>query len=457
MAAVKPRAEPEAPRRKPERTTLTDLGIERKRPPASGRVEIWDKLTPGFAVRISSSGHRSWWVKYRTDGRQHMFCLGSLIDIPTVDEARDAARKHLRNAKQGINPLAIRRAPPPPPPPPRLTVQKLTDDFVTWYEKARGKPWGGKGRLVSHVLASWGNRAAADITKKDVHSLLDGLITTGGLNQGANRVRASLHTLFAWAAEREFVPSNPVGGVKAPLPEVKGDRVLDDKELVTIWGAAESLGIAARGIIRLLILTAQRRTEVASMRWSDIDFDYKLRIKQDGEERLISCPLWVLEAADTKANRRHEVPLSPSAVTVLKSLPRLGDYCFTTNGKTPISGFSKIKIKLDEKVAELATAEAKKSGSGRAELIAPWTLHDLRRSAATGMGALDVPQYVISEVLNHASQGVTARYNRHQYLGQKREALDMLAQHIESIIKAKAAKSSNLLDTAVGNVVKFRR
>jgi integrase len=255
-------------------------------------------------------------------------------------------------------------------------------------------------RLELHILPAWRDRKIVDIRRADVRALLDGL-------EGVvlpNRVLALVKTIFRYALSQDWIDFSPAEGIRKPQIERERDRVLTMREVAQIWNAAELLGYPFGPYIRLLILTAQRRTEVASMRWDDLDLDGSM---------------WTIPAADTKGERRHFVPLSAAAVQILKPLPRLGVHVFTTDGRTHMTNYAKLKTRLDGFVA--ATGGA----------VAAWRLHDLRRSAATHMVRLGVREEVVGRVLNHAATGVTARvYALHSYGPEKRQALDTWAEAV---------------------------
>jgi integrase len=178
--------------------------------------------------------------------------------------------------------------------------------------------------------------------------------------------------------------------------------------------------------LQLALLTGQRRTEVAEMRWPDVDLDQKA---------------WTLSAEQTKASRAHVVPLSDAVVAILTALPRKtrtmpngttrpSEWVFTTTGSAPISGFSKAKEIVERKVAA-----ARKEADNSAESMPDWGIHDLRRTAATEMGRLGTAEFIISKVLNHAAAGVTGQvYNRYEYLAEKRHALDAWARYLDTLV-----------------------
>jgi integrase len=229
----------------------------------------------------------------------------------------------------------------------------------------------------------------------------------------ANDVYAALRRLFNWCVEREIVAASPLTGLRAPADAKSRERTLSDKELAAVWEAAVKLGYPFGPFIQILILTAQRRTEVARMRWQQIDLD---------------AGTWTLDGEDTKAKRKHVVPLSSQALEILRSLPE-GDgpgFVFTKTGATPISGFSKAKKRLD-------------ALSG----VTDWELHDLRRTATTGLISLGVSEFLASRILNHAPKtllGVTAVYNRYGYLPEMRRALEAWAAHVTGAEEGEPAK-----------------
>jgi integrase len=187
-------------------------------------------------------------------------------------------------------------------------------------------------------------------------------------------------------------------------------------EVKRVWEAAELLGYPFGPFVRALLLTGQRRTEVASMQWSDVDLSEKT---------------WILRAADTKGERMHLVPLSPPMVALLRSLPGLGKHVFTSDGETYISGFTKIKSRLDSFIA----------ASG--DPVPHWTLHDLRRTVSSHMARLDISSDVRGRVLNHAVQGVTDRhYTPYDFHSQKRSALARWSAEVLKALEGKPTGKS---------------
>jgi integrase len=266
----------------------------------------------------------------------------------------------------------------------------------------------GRRRRVS-LVDRWGTRRIGDITDTDIIEVLDRV--SGYAPILANRLHAVLSGLFTWARKKRLVAANPCAGLDRPAEERSRDRVLDDKELRKVWLAAGELGHPYAGVVRLLILTGQRRNEIAEARWSEIDL----------EERALHLP-----KERTKNGRAHDVPLSAQALAVVAGLPRLvdADLVFTINRK-PITGFSRMKERLDE-------------ASG----VADWTLHDLRRTVASGLQRLGVRLEVTEAVLNHRSgsmAGIVGVYQRHDYASEKRDALQRWADYVDALVSGQKA------------------
>jgi integrase len=228
-----------------------------------------------------------------------------------------------------------------------------------------------------------------------------------------NRVLTTIKTVFRYALSRDWIDASPVEGIAKPKAESSRDRVLDMGEIARVWRAAGLLGYPNGHFVRMLILTAQRRSEVAGMRWTSLDVDQGT---------------WTLSADETKAARSHLVPLSTAAMDIVKSAPEMGPFVFTTDGETHIFNFAKTKQLLDKFIA------------AKGEPLPGWTLHDLRRSAATHMVRLSIAETIVGRVLNHAATGVTARvYALHSYAPEKRSALDRWAQEVMRAVSGEGA------------------
>jgi integrase len=259
----------------------------------------------------------------------------------------------------------------------------------------------------------WRNRPIASITRRDVIDLVEGLAARGAGVQ-PNRALSRLGALFRWAVDKDRLTASPAERVRPVTQEQARDHVLSDPELRWFWRACDEIGRPFGPLAKLLLLTAQRRDEVAGMTWAEVD---------------LARGVWTIPRHKAKNSREHEVQLSAAAATVLQSLPRRCDLVFTTTLKTPVSGFSMSKrrihsVMLSSRQAELGT---------KGDVIPNWTLHDLRRTATTGMARLKIPPHVVDRILNHtggAIRGVAAVYNRFEYLEERRAALEAWGRYV---------------------------
>ena len=224
----------------------------------------------------------------------------------------------------------------------------------------------------------------------------------------ARRVFETATRIFNWALDRGDIKASPFAAMKPPVKKEPRDRALKDHEIKAVWAAWAEQAYPYGPLQQLLLLLGQRRSEVAEMLWSEVDFD-----KRE----------WTIPASRSKSKREHIVPLPDAAVEILESLPRFtdGDFVFTTTGRRPVNDFSKAKIRTDQILHDQDSP------------IKNWRVHDLRRTCRTGMARLGVPEIVSERVLNHQAQGLTKIYNLHEYLPEKRDALARWAQEVQNI------------------------
>jgi integrase len=407
---------------------LTVAAIEKLKPDPQRRLEIPDGRLPGLYLIIQPGGAKSWAVRYRYAGRSRKFTIGP---YPAFDlgAARQEASQALQRAQRGGDPAREKRLE-------RRRKTEAKDDFesvvrlfIERYSKQNNRTWGRVARAFGLVpsndepcaawpaikgglVARWGDRRIGDIARIDIIDLLDAIVARGAPIM-ANRTLAHLRKLFNWALDSELVTASPCAGVKPRAPEQSRDRVLSDAELKALWRAAEAMQGQFGPIVQLLILTGQRREEVGGMRWSELDLG----------ERLLTLP-----ASRVKNKTKHTVPLSEAAIEIIRGFPprRKGiDFVFSATGRSPVSGFSRAKERLDE-LAE----------------VSDWRLHDIRRTVASGMARLKIALPVIEKVLNHRSgsfAGIVGVYQHHDFADEKRAALERWAAHVEYLTSGKRA------------------
>ena len=383
----------------------------------------FDDEVPGFGLRIRGAG-RNFLFQYRHGRQQRRMSLGK-ANAATLEGARKAAAQLHARVVLGEDPAAERADRRDV----SLTVAGLVSQFLQW-QKSRPRSDGsiglkprGLAEIERHLAVSarpLHPLPVVSITRSHVAALLGSITTASGPVAG-NRVRASLSSAFAWAVTEGLAEVNPVIGTRRN-PEAPRERVLTDDEIRILWEALPEGDYGA--IVRLLLLTGQRKTEIADLRWSEV---------RNGGSSIELAP------ARTKNGRAHVVPLSMRAAAILEMIPRradadgtLRDYVFG-NGARGFVGWSKAKTALDARIAV--------SGNP----IEPWTVHDLRRTAATKMADLGVQPHVIEQILNHVSghkSGVAGIYNQSSYATETRRAVELWATHLGQIILGTPAMSS---------------
>src|SRR5438477_8793123 len=327
---------------------LTQLAAEKLAAPPIGRIVYWDRHLPGFGVRITASGAKSWVAMYRVNGKPVMETIGSIARVPRVDDARQAARDSMAKAATGDHPVrekrikAVRSA--------TNTCKAAVDRYLAQCDRnlkpKTAREW---RRIFEHdVLPRWGERSLTDIAKSDVLELVNDKAATrerkrkgadGGAAVQAGKMLTRLRTFFGWAVANNLALADPTAGVRRPAKEAQRDRVLTDDEIRIFWSAAGELGYPFGPLFRLLLLTAQRQSEVAGMRWPEFD---------NPENPTV----WTIPGSRAKNGKPHIVQLNPLAAEVIEAVPRIEgqELLFSAMGRTPASGFGRAKERLDSRM-----------------------------------------------------------------------------------------------------------
>lgn len=399
----------------PHKAQLNDIFVRNIPVPAEGRVQYPDGKLPGFGVRVSSNGLKVFYLTYRFAGQSRRMVLGR-YPYKSLAAARAEAHTAIGQIARGIDPQKT-VSDEPAPAGKSLTFAKALDQFVQLYCSQHNRPSTAAETervLRSVFLPDWQNRDLQAISRQDILGILDAIVARGAPS-AAIHAYAAIRKFFTWCVERDLVEISPCLHLKPPAKKHSRERVLSDDELVKLWKASREIGYPFGAIFQLLLLTGQRRGEVVGMRWTEIE------LKQG---------MWTIPGARTKNGKAHSVPLTPRVRAILKALPRFESaFVFPARGKPeqPYSGYSKGKRELD------ALAD-----------LHDWTLHDLRRTAATGMAELGVPPHVVEKILNHSTgsfAGVAGVYNRFEYRSEMRSALRLWAAHIKKIIKRKSTEA----------------
>ncbi|MFG1432328.1 tyrosine-type recombinase/integrase [Xanthobacter sp. V2C-8] len=402
---------------------LTDTFIRGLSLPVEGRLDINDERAPGLVLRVSASGTKSWSLRYRdkVSGKIERLTIGRYPTVPLA-KAREIALKRAGGIADGENPRAAQRRA-------RaehaggITFDALTERFLTEYVAARRpKSLPTYTGALSAARKAWGQKKARELTRDDV--LLFAERRGAEAPIAANRTLAVLSKLFNWALDLRDPPvtTSPVVRIPKPGVEQARTRTLRDDEIPVLWAAFETLTPEMSRVLKVLLLTGQRLSEVVGM-----DRDELIDLGTADAR-------WLLPGMRTKNKRQHMVPLAPAVVKLLNvSMAAGGEdttFVFASRrkpgGKFDRQSFARAMKRL---IADLEEDEGNKAPVRRLKADPP-TPHDLRRTVATGLGALGVRREVIKATLNHLEGDVTEVYALYDHLTEKRAGLDAWAQHV---------------------------
>lgn len=426
-------------------------------PGATDREEI--PHSNGLYLLVETSGRKTWQVRWRFNGKACKSRLGLAIgsrsgpspaslawnsdDAFLIGEALAVATTCRDMALRGEDPAPLFKAVRMPDAPKTGTVGKAVGDYIKakTMEKARGK-WKERtasenSRFLNNVLADhWKGRTLRSITNVDVRKLMDHVTANSGPS-AAIRALAVTKGFFTWLLEEEnpdVAAPGPAHFVKAKTDPVARDVTLTDNGIVTLWQVAEKLAYPFGDIARLLLLTGQRLREVAEMEWCELDLD---------------AGLWTIPAARAKNGRRSVVVLSAPALAILKgneALKSVSGFVFTKTLKTPVSGFSGGKARIDAAMIKAVEGSAADSFAVSYETRLPseWHLHDLRRTFRSGLSRLGIRKDVAEAIMNHASGKVEEIYDRDDMIDSKRLAFEAWAKFVLSLMPGSADANAPL-------------
>ncbi|WP_033924857.1 tyrosine-type recombinase/integrase [Sphingomonas sp. 35-24ZXX] len=398
-------------------TTLTDAKLKGLKPPVTGQVELSDAQVPGLRARISPRGSITFIIRKRIGDRVRNITVGRYGERFGIAAARKHARTILSDIEAGKDPTTA------------LASQKRTGAAggtirALWpaykASKADLRSIGEVERIFDrYILPALGDRMADAVTRADVSAAIDKIAETAPVMGRA--VHAQLSAFYSWAMPRlDRLPSNPCRDAGRPAKPKARDRVLTDDELRALWLEAEAQPLPWGAAVKLLVLTGQRRSEVFEAEWPEFDLD---------------AGVWTIPAARAKNGAAHIVPLSGDALAVLSAIPRTdgSDRVFPAagNADNSASGISKAVNRYRTAIDKALCRE----GGDR------WTLHDIRRTVATGLQRLGVRFEVTEAVLNHVSGskgGIAGVYQRHDWAAEKRTALDAWAVELRRVVHGEA-------------------
>jgi integrase len=384
------------------RHKLTKTYVDRLSPSQTDIIH-WDTEIRGFGVKVTPKGKKVYLVQYRphgSGGNPRKFTIGSHAEIP-FDLAKRKAHEIVAAKASGGDPQREKRT----------ARQKLAsncfsdvvEDHIAQRVSQFRAPRERKRLLRHEFVTAFGQRSVHGITRRDVSNVLEQIYARGAGRTG-NMALVAIRVFFDWCVSKAILETSPCVGLRPAFIERSRDRVLSDDELTRILGACRELGYPFGSLVEMLACTAQRRSEVARMQWSHVSLD---------------TSNWVIPAEHSKNGKPHIVHLSERVTDLLRVLPRKSNLVFSANGETPFNGFSKSKARIDDR-------------SG----VHDWTLHDLRRTVVSGMAKLGVSHHVADKILNHQSgaiSGVAAVYQRHDFLTERKDAINLWSDHLDRL------------------------
>jgi integrase len=383
------------------RVKLTPVLVQKAPKSEHGDSFFWDTALPGFGLKVSANGHRSFVVQYRAKGISRRLTIkaapaGGL----SLDKAKREARAVLGAVARGGDPVADKRRAEREQ---RDTLGAIVEEYIT---REGAKLRSGERRadtLRRLILPVLGSRPIDDIKRSEIIRLLDKIADENG-PAAADTALAALRRVLNWFEGRSDDYVSPVRKGMARTGDRSRQRILSDDELRRLWRAIEAQPDAFGRMVQFLLLTAARRDEVRCMRYDEV-----------------SNGVWTIPSHRYKSAIDHVVPLSTTASAVLTKLPRIGSmYVYTSDGRKALGGISRRKRQMDDR-------------SG----VTDWRLHDLRRTARSLLSRAGTSADIAERCLGHVMSGVRGVYDRHQYQREKLQAFEELASLVENIVNPK--------------------
>jgi integrase len=388
--------------------------------PRAVRAEYPDAGCPGLYLIVQPSGTRSWAFRFRHNGVNGKKTLGRAGDgglSLAAARAAAAAHRHRLESHPGVAPVAAVAA---------LrgggegSIEVAAASFLELHAYRKTRPstaWATERVFNRIILPAWRGRTIGSICKRDVIDLVEG-VAVSGRGYLANRTLGTLSKFFNWLVARDVLAFSPVTGIEKPHKEEVRERILSDAELRALWLACEGDGPFGQAL-RVLMITGARRNEISQMR-------RRSELDKDGT--------WTLPRERSKNRRPHKISLPSQARAIIAAMPLIADcdFVFTADGKRPVTGWDKAKVRISNKAGIPADS---------------WRLHDLRRTCASGMQRLGTSVPVIEKTLNHVSgtfRGIVGTYQQHDYADEIRVALQRWADHVDEVVDGKPSRAVKL-------------
>lgn len=397
---------------------LTETYIRNLKPAEDGqRYFVADAVVPGLKLRVTGKGKKVFvlWKRFGGSPYPTARSIGT-YGVLTLAEARAKARAWLLTISSGEDPRALEKARREAESERRdMTFGSVMEDYLRLHVAKTRKATDVTREIRKELLPRWKDKPLSEVTRRDVKKMIAEILERGATYQ-AHHCLGHARTFFNWAIDEEIygIESSPCERIKPKkaIGEKKPrQRVLKDPELKALWAAADSLGYPMGPLYRMLMLTGQRKGEVAGAQWREFD---------------LAAKVWTIPPERFKSDAVHRVPLSDAVMAVLAELPSWagGDFLFSsTDGRIPVNGFSKAKARLDKAMGDPD----------------PFVIHDIRRTVRTRLSGLKVPHEVAEMVIGHGKKGLARIYDQHEYQNEMRAALDAWALRLQSIVDPRTA------------------
>jgi integrase len=379
--------------------------LEALKPTPDAQIDYFDKSLPGFYLRISPRGRKTFGVMYRHAGRVRRMTFGTFPPL-TLADARERAKDELRKAAKGEDPAAQKASDRK-----SETFDALAADYLERYAKRTKKSWKEDDRIIKNKLnPAIGNITARLVARAQMRELLEKIAMSAPIE--ANRTLATARKIFNWALSQDLVEVNPCHGIPAPGVEHRRERVLSEEEIKKLWKEFEKERHGVGATFKLRLITAQRGGEVFSIEWKDLDLE---------------GGWWTIPGEKSKNGLAHRVPLLSAAVKILEGVRE-------KQKKSKTKKHSAWVFPARSGGGHLGTVQKSVEKIRERSGIKDFTAHDLRRTAASMMTGMGIPRLTVSKILNHVEPGVTAVYDRHSYDREKREALEAWSHRLQLMV-----------------------
>jgi len=410
--------------------------------------DYWDKGFPGFGVRVSDTGRKTFVLAARYPGFDNPTrrALG-VYSALTLEKAHTKARDWLELIRQGKDPeIEEERIRAAEQRKRENSFRAVAEDFIAEKLSKERKGKEVERDVRNHLIAAWNGNPITEITDDEIAGLIK--VKARKAPAQARNLLGTIKRLFQWAIDQRTygIKVSPAAQLKPAAlcgEKIARDRLLKDEELFAFWRNARRLTYPYGPVYQLLALTGLRLNEVADAQWSEFD---------------LAKQIWTVPASRMKGKngkaRDHAVPLTPDMLAILEKLPRFksGEFLFsTTFGEKPVWMSTKIKDRLDELMLRTLKARVRARGDDPDKVrLEPWTNHDLRRAVRSGLSRERIEEHVREAVLAHVRTGIQKTYDVHDYLDEKREALELWAARFRSIVEPPPPNVVDLEKARVG-------